>query len=81
MTGIPSLRLAGFELRRLLRGPLPVAALVVICVIPLLYGALYLAAFWNPYGKLHHIPAALVVEDQVATASDGAFLYVWNETS
>lgn len=71
MTGFPSFRLAGFELRRLLRGPLPIAALVVLCVIPLLYGALYLAAFWNPYGKLNHIPAALVVEDQTATASDG----------
>lgn len=71
MTRLPSFRLAGFELRRLLRGKLPAAALVVICVIPLLYGALYLAAFWNPYGKLNHIPAALVMEDQAATASDG----------
>ena len=47
------------------------AALVVLAVIPLLYGALYLYAFWDPYGRLNHIPAALVVEDTTATASDG----------
>jgi len=71
MTGLSSVRLAGFELRRFLRGRLPAAALAVICVIPLLYGALYLYAFWDPYGRLNHIPAALVVEDATATASDG----------
>ena len=71
MTGLSSIRLAGFELRRFLRGRLPAAALVVLCVIPLLYGALYLYAFWDPYGRLNHIPAALVVEDVAATASDG----------
>jgi putative membrane protein len=71
MTGLSSVRLAGFELRRFLRGRLPAAALVVLCVIPLLYGALYLYAFWDPYGRLNHIPAALVVEDVAATASDG----------
>ena len=71
MIGLSSVRLAGFELRRFLRGPLPVAALVVLAVIPLLYGALYLYAFWDPYGRLNHIPAALVVEDTAVTASDG----------
>ncbi|WP_306205526.1 YhgE/Pip family protein [Actinoplanes sp. RD1] len=66
-----SIRLAGFELRRFLRGRLPAAALAVLCVVPLLYGALYLYAFWDPYGRLNHIPAALVVEDKAATATDG----------
>lgn len=65
------MRLAAFELRRFLRGRLPAAALAVLAVIPLLYGALYLYAFWDPYGRLNHIPAALVVEDTAATASDG----------
>ena len=60
------------ELRRFLRGRLTAAALVVLAVIPLLYGALYLYAFWDPYGRLNHIPAALVVEDRTATASDGS---------
>ncbi|MFG1604330.1 YhgE/Pip family protein [Actinoplanes sp. NPDC049265] len=65
------IRLAGMELRRFLRGRLTAAALVVLAVIPLLYGALYLYAFWDPYGRLNHIPAALVVEDRPARGSDG----------
>ena len=75
MTGLSSVKLAGFELRRFLRGRLPVAALVVLAVIPLLYGALYLYAFWDPYGRLNHVPAALVMADQTATASDGTRLH------
>jgi putative membrane protein len=60
------------ELRRFLRGRLTAAALVVLAVIPLLYGALYLYAFWDPYGRLNHVPAALVVADRTATTSDGS---------
>ena len=75
MTGLSSARLAGFELRRFLRGRLPAAALAVLCVVPLLYGALYLYAFWDPYGRLNHIPAALVVEDVTATAGDGTTVH------
>ncbi|MBM2617645.1 YhgE/Pip domain-containing protein [Actinoplanes sp. LDG1-06] len=63
------------ELRRFLRGRLTRAALVTLAVIPLLYGALYLYAFWDPYGRLNHIPAALVVEDRAATASDGTTVH------
>lgn len=70
-----SFGLATFELRRFVRGRLPAAALVVLCVVPLLYGALYLYAFWDPYGRLNHIPAALVVEDRPATATDGTTLH------
>jgi putative membrane protein len=69
---VNSIRLASFELRRFVRGKLPAAALAVLCVVPLLYGALYLYAFWDPYGRLNHVPAAIVVEDVAATASDGS---------
>ncbi|MFB9234339.1 YhgE/Pip family protein [Plantactinospora siamensis] len=69
------LRLARFELRRFTRGKLPAAALAVLTVIPLLYGALYLAAFWDPYGKLDRIPVALVDEDRPATAPDGTAVH------
>src|SRR3954447_26818170 len=71
MKQLPSLSPAGMELRRFLRGRLPVAALVVLAVIPLLYGALYLYAFWDPYGRLNHVPPALVMGDRAPTASDG----------
>jgi len=75
MKGFSTAKLAGFELRRFLRGRLPVAALVVLAVIPLLYGALYLYAFWDPYGRLNHVPAALVMADRTATASDGSTVH------
>jgi putative membrane protein len=61
-------RLAAIELRRFGRGKLPRAALVALLVLPLLYGALYLWSFWDPYGRLDRIPVALVNEDKGATA-------------
>ena len=57
------------------RGRLPRAALAVLTVIPLLYGALYLYAFWDPYGNLDRIPVALVNADRPATASDGTVVH------
>lgn len=66
-------RLAALELRRFGRGKLPRAALVALLVLPLLYGALYLWSFWDPYGRLDRIPVALVNDDKGATA-DGSRL-------
>lgn len=63
-------RLAALELRRFGRGKLPRAALVALLVLPLLYGALYLWSFWDPYGRLDRIPVALVNDDKGAT-TDG----------
>ncbi|MFI8187940.1 YhgE/Pip family protein [Streptomyces sp. NPDC085946] len=61
-------KLAALELRRFGRGRLPRAALVALLVLPLLYGALYLWSFWDPYGRLDRIPVALVNEDKGARA-------------
>ncbi|MEU7703216.1 YhgE/Pip domain-containing protein [Streptomyces sp. NPDC015492] len=61
-------KLAALELKRFGRGKLPRAALVAILLLPLLYGALYLYSFWDPYGRLDKIPVALVNEDRGATA-------------
>ncbi|MER6414893.1 YhgE/Pip domain-containing protein [Streptomyces humidus] len=61
-------RLAALELRRFGRGRLPRAALVALLLLPLLYGALYLWSFWDPYSRLDRIPVALVNEDRGATA-------------
>jgi putative membrane protein len=61
-------KLAALELRRFGRGKLPRAALVALLVLPLLYGALYLWSFWDPYGRLDRIPVALVNNDKGASA-------------
>ncbi|MCX4968813.1 YhgE/Pip domain-containing protein [Streptomyces sp. NBC_00654] len=62
-------RLAALELKRFGRGKLPMAALVAILLLPLLYGALYLCSFWDPYGRLDKLPVALVNEDKGTSAS------------
>ncbi|MFE0795409.1 YhgE/Pip family protein [Streptomyces mutabilis] len=61
-------KLAALELRRFGRGRLPRAALVALLLLPLLYGALYLWSFWDPYGRLDRVPVALVNDDRGATA-------------
>ncbi|MFE7353544.1 YhgE/Pip family protein [Streptomyces sp. NPDC057543] len=61
-------KLAALELKRFGRGKLPVAALIALLLLPLLYGALYLCSFWDPYGRLDKIPVALVNNDKGATA-------------
>ncbi|MFJ2345382.1 YhgE/Pip family protein [Streptomyces antimycoticus] len=60
-------KLAALELKRFGRGKLPRAALAALLLLPLLYGALYLWSFWDPYGKLDKIPVALVNADTGAT--------------
>ncbi|MBO0900437.1 YhgE/Pip domain-containing protein [Cellulomonas sp. zg-ZUI222] len=63
-------RLTGTELRRLAAGTLPKLALLALVVIPSLYSGLYLFANEDPYGRLDHVPAALVVRDRGATTTD-----------
>ncbi|KOV68848.1 membrane protein [Streptomyces sp. NRRL WC-3618] len=62
-------RLAALELRRFGRGRLPRAALASLLLLPLLYGALYLWSFWDPYGRLDRLPVALVNDDHGASVS------------
>ncbi|WP_031090035.1 YhgE/Pip domain-containing protein [Streptomyces sp. NRRL WC-3549] len=70
--------LAALELKRFGRGRLPRAALVALLLLPLLYGALYLWSFWDPYGRLDRIPVALVNEDK-GTSADGERLAAGDE--
>ena len=60
----------GTELRRFRRGIVPKLAIVALILIPLLYGALYLWAFWDPTGRMDQLPVALVNADQ-PVAVDG----------
>ncbi len=59
----------GTDLKRYSRGTMPRIALITIIVLPLLYGAMYLWAFWNPFAAIDKIPVALVNEDQGATVT------------
>ncbi len=68
------LRLARSELKRMTGGLLPKLTIIALTMVPLLYGAVYLYANWDPYSNLDQIDAALVVEDTGATSSDGTRL-------
>lgn len=68
------LRLARSELKRMSGGLLPKLTILALTMVPLLYGAVYLYANWDPYGNLNQIDAALVVEDTGATSADGTRL-------
>jgi len=64
----------GTELKRFRQGTLPKAAVVVLLFIPLIYGALYLWAFWAPDTHMDALPIALVNEDVPVAMSDGTTL-------
>ncbi|WP_370067578.1 YhgE/Pip family protein [Streptacidiphilus sp. MAP5-3] len=61
-----ALSLGGLELRRFRRGSLPRAAIVAVALLPLLYGALYIWSFWDPYGNFDKLPVAVVDLDKGA---------------
>ncbi|GAB33073.1 hypothetical protein GOOTI_038_00050 [Gordonia otitidis NBRC 100426] len=60
----------GSDFKRYYRGRMPRLALIVIILMPLMYGALYLWAFWNPFNAVDKIPVALVNAD-VGTTVQG----------
>ncbi|OZG26165.1 hypothetical protein BH683_025495 [Williamsia sp. 1138] len=57
----------GSDFKRYYRGTVPRLALLVIILMPLLYGAMYLWAFWNPFAAADKMPVALVNADKGAT--------------
>lgn len=69
-----SLASPGTELARFKKGTLPKLSIVVLLFIPLIYGALYLWAFWAPTDELKNLPVALVNEDTGGITSDGSRL-------
>jgi putative membrane protein len=75
------LRLARSELKRMTGGLLPKLTLLALIMVPLLYGAVYLYANWDPYSNLDQIDAALVVEDTGATTENGTELRAGKEVA
>lgn len=59
----------GSDSKRYFRGTMPRIAIITIILMPLLYGAMYLWAFWNPFGEVNKIPAAIVNNDTGRTAT------------
>lgn len=74
-------RLALSELKRMTGGILPKLTIVAMVMVPLLYGAVYLYANWDPYGNLDQLKAAVVVQDEGTVTKDGEKLEVGNEVA
>jgi putative membrane protein len=56
----------GTDVKRYSRGALPRIAIITVILMPLLYGAMYLWAFWNPFAEVGKVPVALVNQDRGA---------------
>ncbi len=65
----------GTELKRFSRQPITRAAIAVMLLIPLLYGAMYVWAFWDPTTRMDDLSVALVNTDRAATGADGAIVH------
>ncbi|WP_139653659.1 YhgE/Pip domain-containing protein [Raoultibacter phocaeensis] len=57
------LRFAGLEWKNVTASKVMWVVIAAIAIMPLLYGALYLAAFQDPYARLNTVPVAVVNED------------------
>lgn len=54
------------DMSNIFRNRLVRISVAAIVMVPLIYGGLYLAAFWDPYGKTENLPVAVVNLDNGA---------------
>jgi putative membrane protein len=59
----------GSEIKRFGRSRMTRLAIVVLMLLPLVYGALYLWAYWDPFGHVNKMPVALVNSDRGTVVS------------
>ncbi|MFC4775774.1 YhgE/Pip domain-containing protein [Paenibacillus sp. GCM10023252] len=70
----------GRELSAIARNKKVLIPVIAVLVIPVLYSAMFLGAFWDPYEKLSDLPVAVVNLDEGADF-DGKSLQVGKELS
>ncbi|NCU32866.1 MAG: hypothetical protein EOM23_08050, partial [Candidatus Moranbacteria bacterium] len=63
------------ELKRIFKSKIIIATLVGVVILPLIYGGLYLWAFWDPYGKMENLPIAIVNEDKCVEKDDKEYCF------
>jgi len=52
------------DLRIIKRDKIKLVSLLAVILIPLVYGFMYLWAFWDPYDNMKNVPVAIVDEDR-----------------
>ncbi|UOY92366.1 YhgE/Pip domain-containing protein [Ectobacillus sp. JY-23] len=65
------LQLVGRDIKAMWKHRRGKVALIFLCIVPLIYSGFFLAGYWNPYGRLDHLPVAVVNLDQ-GVVKDGA---------
>ncbi len=58
------------EWKSLLKNKVLIVVMIAIIAIPSIYTTLFLGSMWDPYGKLDHLPVAVVNEDKAVTYGD-----------
>lgn len=58
------------DIRNIIHNKFIMLAIIVMTAMPLVYGGLYLAAFWDPYSKTDTLPVAVVNLDKGGFVSD-----------
>jgi len=74
------LQLLKAEMKAILSNKRLLVPIIAVAFIPLLYAGMFLWAFWDPYGKMEHLPVAIVNEDKGAEM-DGKALDIGGELS
>lgn len=59
-------KIAGNDISGIFRNRFIRVSVVAILIVPMLYSLCYLAAFWNPYGRLNDLPVAVLNLDRGA---------------
>lgn len=68
-----SFKIAVNEIRTLTKSHYLRLSLFVITLVPLLYGVLYLWAFWDPYKNMENVPVAVVNNDLGASKDSKSY--------
>lgn len=55
------------EITAIGRNPKALIPVIAVVMVPVLYSAMFLGAFWDPYAKLNDLPVAVVNSDEGAT--------------
>ncbi|MDQ6423350.1 YhgE/Pip domain-containing protein [Paenibacillus sp. LHD-117] len=69
------LRQFGAELEAIARNKKVLIPVIGVLTIPLMYTAMFLGAFWDPYGKLEELPVAVVNSDE-GTVFEGKTMHI-----
>lgn len=55
------------EWRKLFQNKFMIVVMIAIILIPTIYTAIFVGAMWDPYGRVEHLPVAVVNEDVPVT--------------